>query len=99
MRFIYPLILIISIFICYYFFKKSKNNNKKNNNNKIEGFNNQIDTTDFNDPQFKFFKVLNDIKISDKIVLENIESKCYLNKQTIETGLKTKIIDILKNVI
>ena len=44
-----------------------------------------LDTTDFNDPQFKFFNVLNDIKTSDKIILENIESKCYLNKQTIDT--------------
>ena len=96
MRYIYPLIVIISLFVCYHFFKRSKMINNPLNNKVVETFKN---TTDFNDPQFKFFNVLNDIKTSDKIVLENVQSKCYLNKQTIDTDLKTKVNNILKRVI
>ena len=96
MKIIYPIIVIISLFVCYHFFKKSKLINNSLNNKVVECFNN---TTDFNDPQFKFFNVLNDIKTSDKIILENVQSKCYLNRQTIDTDLKTKVNNILKRVI
>ena len=96
MKAIYPVsILIISLIICYCFFRKQKIINK-NTNIVIENFRN---TTDFNDPSFKFFKALNDIKTSDKIVLDNVVSKCYLTLQTIDQDLKTKIINILKRVI
>ena len=91
MKEIYPLIVIISLFVCYNFFKKAKINSSLNTK-VVENY----DTTDFNDPQFKFFNVLNDIKSSDKIVLDNVQSKCYLNRQTIDTDLKTKVNNILK---
>ena len=94
MKIIYPIIVIISLFVCYHFFKKSKTNSSLNNKI-VENFN----TTDYNDPQFKFFNVLNDIKTSDKIVLDNVQSKCYLTRQTIDTDLKTKVNNILKRVI
>jgi len=61
MKAIYPVsILIISLIICYGFFRK-QNITQKNTNKVIENFRN---TTDFNDPSFKFFKALNDIKLS-----------------------------------
>ena len=82
MRYIYPLIFLILLLALLHFFKKSKMIINPLNNKVVE----PLDTTDFNDPQFKFFNVLNDIKTSDKIVLENIQSKCYLNKQTIDIG-------------
>lgn len=94
MKAIYPLIVIISLFVCYNFFKKPKRNSYLNNK-VVENY----DTADFNDPQFKFFNVLNDIKASDKIVLHNVQSKCYLNRQTIDSNLKTKVNNILKRVI
>jgi len=62
----------------------------------VESFSN---TKSFNDPQFKFFRALDDIKSSDKIILDNVISKCYLTNQTIEVALKDKVIDILKNII
>ena len=100
MKIIYPVILAISLMICYSVFL-FKNGNKRNNNNvikknNIEGF---TDTVDFNNPSFKFFKALDDIKSSDKIILDNIQSKCYLTTQTIDQDLKIKIINILKRVI
>ena len=95
MRYIYPLIVVISLFVCYHFFKKSKMINNPLNNKIVE----PLDTTNFNDPQFKFFNVLNDIKLSDKIILENVVSKCYLNRQTVDTDLKTKVNSILKRVV
>ena len=96
MKAFYPVsILIISLIICYCFLRKQKVI-KKNTNKVIENFRN---TTDFNDPSFKFFKALNDIKSSDKIVLDNVVSKCYLTLQTIDQDLKAKIINILKRVI
>ena len=82
MKAIYPVsILIISLIICYVFFRKQKIIRKNNSPKVIENFRN---TTDFNDPSFKFFKALNDIKTSDKIVLDNVVSKCYLTLQTID---------------
>ena len=90
----YLIAFLILLIICYIVFFRD---NKKNNNNKIiESFR---DTVDFNDPSFKFFKALNDIKSSDKIILENVTSKCYLTTQTIEQDLKMKVKNILKKVI
>ena len=94
MRVIYPIILIVALMICYGFFKKSKPIQTLNKN--IEPFRN---TSNFNDPSFKFFNVLNDIKTSDKIILDNVQSKCYLTTQTIDSDLKTKVNNILKRVI
>ena len=56
-------------------------------------------TETFTDPQNMFLKAMDDIKNSDKIVLENVVSKCYLNKNTIEPELNDKVTDILKQVI
>lgn len=89
----YLIAFLILLIICYIIFFRD---NKKNNNKIIESFR---DTVDFNDPSFKFFKALNDIKSSDKIILENVTSKCYLTTQTIEQDLKMKVKNILKKVI
>ena len=85
MRVIYPIILIVALMICYGFFKKSKSIQTFNKN--IESFRN---TTDFNDPSFKFFKALDDIKTSDKIILDNVQSKCYLTTHSISFVLKSR---------
>lgn len=89
----YLIAFLILLIICYIIFFRD---NKKNNNKIIESFR---DTVDFNEPSFKFFKALNDIKSSDKIILENVTSKCYLTTQTIEQDLKMKVKNILKKVI
>jgi hypothetical protein len=95
MNIIYPIILIVSLMICYGIFSKSKSKVSFNN---TEPFRNR-NTTDFNDPSFKFFKVLDDIKSSDKIILDNVVSKCYLTTQTIDSDLKLKVNNILKKII
>ena len=97
MKVIYPIILVVSLIICYFVFSNNKNiNNNSKLNKVVECFQN---TTDFNDPSFKFLKALGDIKSSDKIILDDVQSKCYLTTQTIDQDLKTKVINILKRVI
>uniref|UniRef100_A0A6C0C5R6 Uncharacterized protein n=1 Tax=viral metagenome TaxID=1070528 RepID=A0A6C0C5R6_9ZZZZ len=96
MNIIYPAILVVALMICYFVFSKKVHKKSNSLNKVVESFKN---TTDFNEPSFKFFKALDDIKSSDKIILENIQSKCYLTTQTIEQDLKIKVINILKRVI
>jgi len=98
---LYWLFILIFLLIAYKLYKNYVTNDNDTHTNKkgnkiVECFTN---TTDFNDPQFKFFKALDDIKSSDKIILDNVISKCYLTNQTIEVALKDKVIDILKNII
>lgn len=89
---LYLIIFVLAIYICYHFSSKSKFTKP------IENLTNR-DTSDYSEPTRKFFKVLNDIKLSDKIILKDIVSKRYLNKQTIDPELNTKVINILKKVI
>ena len=89
---LYLIIFVLAIYICYYFSSKSKFTKP------IENLTNK-NTVNYSEPSYKFFKVLNDIKLSDKIILKDIVSKRYLNKQTIDPELNTKVINILKKVI
>ena len=95
---LYLIALLIVIFIIWKIISNNNNKNNRVHNRKIvESF--IPNTVSFTDPQNMFFKAMNDIKNSDKIVLENVVSKCYLDKNIIEPVLNDKVIDILKNVI
>ena len=63
----------------------------------IESF--QENTVTFTKPQNMFLKAMNDIKNAPKIVLENVVSKCYMDKNTIDTELNNRVNNILKDVI
>jgi len=96
MELIYLIIFLVALFACYHF------SQKKHRNNKIKGLIEtlqNLDTTDFSRPKNKFFNVLRDIKKSDKIILDNVVSKRYLNRQTIDFDLNEKVINIMKKVI
>jgi len=75
----------------------SKIHKKSKPNKKVETF---IDNTEsFTDPKNLFLKAMNDIQKSDKIVLDNIVSKIYLDKNTIDPVLNEKVTNILKQII
>lgn len=44
-------------------------------------------------------KVLNNISSGDKIILENIDKKIYMNKDTIDEEFKNEVIDIIKDLL
>jgi len=94
------LLYLVALLIIFFMLWKllNKNKTKETMKNKCYGNSHPI-TESFTNPQNTFFKALNDIKNSDKIVLENVESKCYLDKNIIEPELNKKVIDILKDVI
>ena len=94
------LVAIIIIFLLLLKLLNDRNNNKNNILPKpkcIESF--DVNTTTFTKPQNMFLKVLNDINNTPKIVLENVVSKCYLDKNTIEPTLNERIGLIVKDVI
>lgn len=94
------LVAIIIIFLLLLKLLNDRNNNKNNILPKpkcIESF--DVNTTTFTKPQNMFLKVLNDINNTPKIVLENVVSKCYLDKNTIEPTLNERISNIVKDVI
>ena len=63
----------------------------------IESF--EENTVTFTKPQNMFLKAMNDIKNAPKIVLEDVVSKCYMDKNTIEPELNNRVNNILKEVI
>ena len=91
---LYLIALLIIVFFLWKYCNKPVN---KPTTKSVEGFNKK--TISFTDPQNMFLKAMGDIKSSDKIILENVVSKCYLDKSTIEIGLNKKINKILKKVI
>ena len=100
------LYLIAIIIILLMFYKLINNNNNNNNNNSIffkpkcfKSIEGNTTKSDFSNPKQMFLKVINDIKLSDKIVLNNVVSKCYMDKNTIEPSLNIKVNNILKDVI
>jgi len=93
------LLYLVALLIIFLMLWKLLNKKNKNINKIIENNGDIPNTESFTNPQNKFLKALNDIKNSDKIVLENIVSKCYLDKNIIEPELNEKVINILKDVI
>jgi len=87
-------ILIIFLLLWKLFSKIPKGS--KSTKKVVESFKN---TQSFTDPNNMFLKAMNDIKNSDKILLENNVSKCYLDKNTISSDLNEKVVNILKKVI
>jgi len=72
-------------------------NRNKYKQKKVENFEQNTET--FDEPKHMFYNALSDIKQTDKIILENVVSKCYLDKDTIEPELNNKVNDILKETI
>ena len=100
------LLYLIAIIILLLMFYKLINNNNNNNNNSIffkpkyfKSIEGNISQSDFSNPKQMFLKAINDIKLSDKIVLNNVVSKCYMDKNTIEPSLNIKVNNILKKTI
>lgn len=95
---LYLIMFIIIFLLLFYLIKKcNKKENKNNNDTKIENFTENTKT--FIEPAHMFYKALSDIKLSDKIILKNVVSKCYLDKDTIEPQLNNKVNKILKDVV
>ena len=92
---LYLVAFLIIFFIIWKLLKKYKH--KSNSKKVVENF--TPNTVSFDAPQNMFLKAMNDIKLSDKIILENIASKCYMDKNTIEPTLNIKVKHILKEVI
>ena len=89
------LVAIIIIFLLLW--KLMSKNNNVAPQKCIESF--QENTVTFTKPQNMFLKAMNDIKNAPKIVLENVVSKCYMDKNTIDTELNNRVNNILKDVI
>ena len=94
------LLYLIGLLIIFLILWKLYNRTNKSVSNKIIESNGNIPNTEsFTDPQYKLLKAMNDVKNSDKIILDNVVSKCYLDKNIIDPILNEKVVDILKNVI
>ena len=91
------LVFIIVLFFIVYKLIRTPNILSKLSPKKIENFTQNTDT--FTDPAHMFFKAISDVKLSDKIILTDVDSKCYLDKNTIDVDLKQKVKEILVNVI
>ena len=89
--------LLIFFLLLWKLLSKMNKKSVVRTNKVVESFVENTET--FTDPKHMFFKAMTDIKNSDKIVLENVVSKCYLDKNTIEPVLKEKVVDILKKII
>jgi len=92
---VYLITIFIILFLLWNLFKNRKKNNIQHKCvQNIEG-----NSETFIEPKHMFLKVLNDIKNSPKIILDNVVSKCYLDKNTIEPVLNEKINKIIRDVI
>lgn len=92
------ILYLVAFLIIFLLLWKLCNRNKyKNKNKKVENF--EENTKTFDEPKHMFYNALSDVKQTDKIILENVVSKCYLDKDTIEPELNNKVNDILKETI
>lgn len=91
------LLYLVGILIIFLLLWKLCSYKYKSKSRKIENF--EQNTKSFIEPENMFYKALSDIKLSDKIILQNVVSKCYLDKDTIEPELNNKVNDILKETI
>lgn len=93
------LLYLVTFLIVFFIIWKLllRDNGIKYKSTYVESF--QENTVSFTNPQNMFLKAMSDIKQSDKIILENVTSKCYLDKNTIDVELNKKVTDILKDVI
>lgn len=93
------LLYLVAIIIIFLLLWKLMSKNKSNiaPQKCIESF--EENTITFTKPQNMFLKAMNDIKNAPKIVLENVVSKCYMDKNTIEPELNNRVNNILKDVI
>ena len=93
------LLYLVTFLIVFFIIWKLllRDNGIKYKSTYVESF--QQNTVSFTNPQNMFLKAMSDIKQSDKIILENVTSKCYLDKNTIDVELNKKVTGILKDVI
>ena len=85
---LYLVFIIVLFFVVYKLIRSTKNSNKLKPKN-IENFTQNTET--FTDPAHMFFKAISDVKLSDKIILTDVDSKCYLDKNTIDVDLRRKL--------
>ena len=91
------LLYLVAIIIIFLLLWKLMSKNNVATQKSIESF--QENTVTFTKHQNMFLKAMNDIKNAPKIVLENVVSKCYMDKNTIEPELNNRVKNILKDVI
>jgi len=90
---LYLVAFLIILVLLFFLIKKKNGVHQKC----FENF--EENTKTFEEPQQMFLKAMSDIKQSDKIILDNIVSKCYMDKNTIEPALNEKVNSILKEII
>ena len=62
-------------------------------------FEKKVQNNSFVKPEHNLFHLLSNISLSDKVVLKNIKEKWSLTKQTIDSELNEKIVNLIKKIL